>query len=468
MKYDIIIIGAGSGGLNIAMFMNKVGFKVLLIDKNANSIGGDCLNTGCVPSKALIHVSRLIHEGRLASKFGLITGGKIDLSEIMNYVKSKQSIIRKKENAEYFRSLGITVELGTAKFDGKNRVIVNGKVYTAKRIILATGSRPRQLNIPGVEKVKIHTNETIFNIKEIPKKMVIIGGGPIGIELGQAFNRFGAQVDIVDLGEFILPKESKEITKVLYKQLVKEGVNFHFKTKPLYFPSANELIVEKKGKKGKLKFDLLLLGIGRVLNIEGLDLAKAGIEKDETGNKLKVDKYLRTTNKNVFVCGDVAGSYQFTHAAELHASIILNNFFKPRMFWKKISYDHLPWVTYTSPEIATFGLNEEQLKNRKIKYEKLELNFSDDDRAIIDENTNGKLLLFVSKGKILGGSMVGENAGELVQELILANTLKLKLRDLLKKIYPYPTAARINKKIISNYLSKKITPFTKKILKLLY
>ena len=466
MNYDIIVIGAGSGGLNVAMFMNKAGFKVLLIDKSDKSIGGDCLNTGCVPSKALIHASRLVHEGKSSERFGLKLTGNIDLAKVMNYVKSKQNIIRKHENAAYFRSLGISVELGKAKFVNKNSVSVNNKVYSAKKIILATGSRPRKLNIPGIEKVNYHTNETIFGVKKLPKKMVIIGGGPIGIELGQAFNSLGTKVTIVDTNNKFLPKETEEISDVLLKRLKKEGMTFLFNTKPVRFLSSNNLIVETKNKKGRLEFDLILISIGRSLNIENLSIEKAGIETDETGYKLKVDNYLRTTNKNVLVCGDVAGSYQFTHAAEMHAGILLNNFFSP--FKKKITYDNLSWVTYTSPEIATFDLNEKTLIERKIKYERLELKFDDDDRAIIDETTNGKLILFVAKNKILGGSMIAENAGELFQELLLAKTARVNIKNLFKKTYPYPTASRVNKKIISNHFSKKLTFFVKSLLKFLY
>ena len=206
------------------------------------------------------------------------------------------------------------------------------------------------------------------------------------------------------------------------------------------------------------------MSIGRQLNIDGLDLDKAGIEF--SGGKIKVDDYLRTTNKKVFVCGDVAGSYQFTHAAELHAGVLINNFFSP--FKKKLNNDNLSWVTYTSPEIATFGLNQQTLDQRSILYEKLVLDFEDDDRSIVDDYVDGKLILFVSKNKILGGSMAAMNAGEMIQELILMNSSGMDIKHIFNKIYPYPTASRVNKKIISNQFSKKLSPFAKKILKFMY
>jgi len=465
MKYDIIVIGAGSGGLNIAGFMNTAGFKVLLIDKSDRSIGGDCLNFGCVPSKALIHVSRLCYDAKEAMPFGLTTKGKVDIKRVMNYVSSKVNVIRKHENADHFRRKGMDVVLGLAKFAGKNKVSVNGRVYTGKKILLATGSRPRTLTTPGVEKVDYYTNETIFGMKKLPEHLVIVGGGPVGIELGQAFRRFGSKVSVINGGSIFLPKERPEIAHVLKEQLEKEGMKFYFNSRPKEFTSAKNIVIENKnGKKTTLHFDALLVSTGRQLNTEGLDLEKAGIQMD--GHKLNVDNYLRTTNKRVLLCGDIVGSYQFTHAAELHAAVIINNFFSP--FKKKVSYDHLSWVTYTSPEIATFGLNEGTLTKRKIAYEKLELDFTDDDRAIVDDFTKGRMVLFISKGKILGGSMVAMNAGELFQELILANTSKLDIKEIIHKIYPYPTAGRVNKTIIGHHFMKKLTPRSKKILKWLY
>ncbi|MBL7055353.1 FAD-dependent oxidoreductase [Candidatus Woesearchaeota archaeon] len=461
MNYDIIVIGAGSGGLNIAGFMNKAGFKVLLIDKKDENIGGDCLNFGCVPSKALIHVSKLVHSGKEAEKFGLETSGKVSLRKVMDYVRSKKEVIREHENASYFKKIGMDVELGLAKFSGKNSVTVNGNKYTAKKIVLATGSRPRKLSVKGVENVRYQTNETIFDLEELPEKLLVIGGGPIGVELSQAFSRLGSKVTILIRGDKFLPKESEEMALVLYEQLVKEGIDIKFDTSVKEFLSSNEAILSCEDKEENIDFDEVLVSIGRDLNVEGLDLANAGIEFDR---KIKVDEYLRTTNKDVLLCGDIAGGYQFTHAAELHASVIISNFFSP--FKKKLSYSKFSWVTYTDPEIATFGFNEEQLKGKK--YEKLVLDFEHDDRSIVDDFVNGKTILFVSKNKILGGSMVAKNAGEIAQELILANSSGLSVKNIFNKIYPYPVASRVNKKIISDSFSKKLNERTKKILKWLY
>ncbi len=466
-KYDIIVIGAGSGGLNIAGFMNRAGFKVLLIDKTDRRIGGDCLNSGCVPSKALIHIARLLKNANEANRFGLTVNGKADITEVLGYVKEKQEVIRVHENADHFRKIGMDVALGEARFAGPDSVTVGNETYRSKKIILATGSRPRKLNVPGIEKVKYETNETIFDLDKLPDHLVVIGGGPIGIELGQAFRHLGSKVTVVEMDSKFLPKESPEIAEVLRRRMESEGVNFIFNASVREFTSPNQaIIINKDNKETRIDFDTMLVSIGRDYNINGLSLEKAGIELDETGKRLKVDEYLRTTNKRVYVSGDVAGSYQFTHAAEVHAGVIINNFFSP--FKKKLNNDHMAWVTYTSPEIATFGLNEEQLKQRGISYEKVVFDFDEDDRAIVDEAQYGKLLLFIAKDRILGGSMVAENAGELSQELILANSSGLKLKHIFGKVYPYPTASRVNKRIISLYYANKLTPFAKKVLHLFY
>ncbi|MBS3168670.1 NAD(P)/FAD-dependent oxidoreductase [Candidatus Woesearchaeota archaeon] len=466
MKYDIICIGAGSGGLGTSMFMNKAGFKVLLIDKSDRSIGGDCLNHGCVPSKALIHSSRLVQGARESKEFGLKVDGKIDLAKVSRYVDDKREVIREHENANYLRKLGLDVVLGAAKFNSKNSVVVNGQEYFGKKIVIATGSRPMIPNIKGIEKIKYYTNENIFELDKLPNKMIVIGGGPIGVELGQCFQRFGSEVIVIQRGPQFLPKEDVQIADILRKRLEKEGMRFMFNTSPLEFTSKNELIVEdKNGKKSKLKFDLVLVSAGRTLNIDNLYLDKAGIKVNES--KIIVDNYLRTTNKDVLVIGDAAGSYQFTHCAEIHVRLILSNFFSP--FKKKVSYDHLSWVTYTTPEVATFGLNIEQLNQRKIKYRILEKDFKDDDRAIVDNASYGKAKVYVdNKGKLLGGTMIAENAGEVFQELVLANSAGLNVNHLFSKIYPYPTASRINQAVVKPIFEGKLTPFVKKLFKLLY
>ena len=457
---DIIVIGAGSGGLSVGLFLAKVGIKVTMIVKSDKDVGGECLNDGCVPSKALIHVARQIRAAREAQSFGIKLSGEVDIQKAIGYVHAQQEIIRKHENAEWLTEQGINVVLGEASFAGKTEVEVNGKVFSAKKIILATGSKPRKLKIEGVEKVNYFDNENIFHISQLPKKLLVVGGGPIGIEIAQAMQRLGSEVTVVEEGNGILTHDHKTLTSILLKRLQEEGIIFHFDVSLQKFSSPIEAVLKKKnGKEFSVSFDAVFVGIGRVLLLEPLQLAKAGIEVKD--HKIIVDDQLRTTNKDVMVCGDVAGDLQFSHAAEFHGRIILNNLFSPLN--KKINNDHMSWVTFTDPEIATFGLNEKQLKDRSIRYEKLEQDFSDDDRAVTDNYRYARTILYISKGgffkkeKILGGTMIAPRAGELIQELILANTLGLSINSIFNKIYPYPVATRINQQLIVRHKQKTLT-----------
>ncbi len=466
--FDLIVIGAGSGGLNIAGFMNRSGFRVLLVDKKEENIGGDCLNFGCVPSKALIHIARIIRNAQKAKEFGFRIEGETDMKKVVEYIRSKKEHIRLHENKPYFEGLGMTVAIGGAKFVSKNEVMVSGILYRAKKIVLATGSRPRTIDIPGIEGAAVFTNETLFDLEKLPKKLLIIGGGPIGIELGQALSHLGSEVSIIVKENRILPREDEVLSNILKTEMEKEGVKFYFESSVKRIEDKERAVVETVHGEQCIDFDGMLIAIGRDLNKENLDLEKADICLDEKKN-IKVNKYLETTNKNVLVCGDIAGQHQFTHAAELHAALIIRNFFLPKFLKKKLVTKHLSWVTYTTPELATFGLGEKDLKDASVSYKVLDESFKEDDRAIIDEMTYGKLKLFVSpKGILLGGSMVAPNAGELIQELILAQSENMNVSALFSKIYPYPTATRINKRAVSSLYKEKLTPMVKKIMKILY
>lgn len=465
--YDIIVIGSGSGGLTLGLFMVKAGFKVLMVSKTDEEIGGDCLNEGCVPSKALIHVSKIAHNARIASNFGLEVTGNIDIKKATDYIYQRQEIIRKHENAEWLEQQGIDVALGDASFSGKREIEVNGQKYTGKKIVIATGSKPKKLIVPGVEKVKYYDNESIFHISELPKKLLVIGGGPIGIEIAQAMSRLGSRVTVIQHGPGILEHDDETLTEILVKQLQKEGIEFMFQADVDHFISSSQASITcKDGETKEIAFDAVFAGIGRELNLESLQLSNAGIEVK--ANRIQKDEYLRTTNKNVFVCGDVAGDLMFSHAAEFHARILLNNLFSP--FNKKLNNDHMSWVTFTDPQLATFGLNEKQLKERSISYQKLEQDFAGDDRAVVDNNQYAKMILYISKGgwfkkeKILGGTMVAPQAGELIQDLLLANTSKLSLNSIFNKVYPYPVASRINQQIITTHKEKTLTKTVKKLL----
>ena len=470
-RYDIIIIGAGSGGLSVGLFMGKAGFKVLMIAKSDRDIGGECLNDGCVPSKALIHVSRIVHSAKLAGGFGLQINGEADIQKAIGYINAKQQVIREHENAKWLKEQGVDIVLGDAKFSGRNEISVNGEKFTAKKIVLATGSKPRKLKIPGMELVEYFDNENIFHINHLPKRLLVVGGGPIGIEIAQALNRLGTKITVVEHGSRILTHDDETMADILLKQLQQEKIIFHFNVSIEKFTSANAAIIkEENGNTFIENFDAVFAGIGRELILEPLQLNNAGIEVRD--DKIVKDHHLRTTNKDVFVCGDVAGDLLFSHAAEFHARIILNNLFSPLK--KKLSNDHMSWVTFTDPELATFGLNEKKLEERNVKYIKLEEGFEDDDRAVVDNYRYGKMILFISKKnwfkkqKILGGTMIAPHAGELIQELILANSSNLSIEVIFNKIYPYPVASRINQKIITQYKAQSLTGFIKKLLQMAF
>ncbi len=470
-KYDLVVIGAGSGGLGVSLFMAKVGLKTLLIDKSDEHIGGDCLNFGCVPSKALIHASRIVHQASEAVQFGFTVTGKPDIAKAMEYVLSRQSIIRKHENAEFLRGEGLEVALGSACFHSPNSVIVGDTIYSGKKIVIATGSRPASLEVPGIEKVKQYNNESIFETRDLPQQILVVGGGPIGIEIGQALHRLGSSVTIVHRGTNILPHDDNEIASILFERLKGEGIEIILNSEVKEFISANEaVIVEKNGDVKSIAFDAVFVSVGRTLELEQLKLEKAGITV--TNKKIQVNAYLQTSNKHVYTCGDISGSLQFSHAAEQHARLLLNNLFSP--FKKKLNNDNMSWVTFTDPEVATFGLQEKQLQKQNKSFEKIAMDFTDDDRAVTDSYRYGKLVLYISKGgllrkqKLLGGSMIAPSAGELIQELVLANSAGISVDSIFNKIYPYPVASRVNQMIIVKHKEKILTGGLKKLLQFVY
>lgn len=463
MKYDIIVIGAGSGGLNIAGFMNSLKLKVLLVEKHL--VGGDCLNYGCVPSKALISIANTVARAREAEAYGLHTVGGVDMAKIAAKIRERQDIIRVHENPDYFREKGIHVEIGSPYFVSKKTIAVNDVSYTARRIVIATGSRPAVPPIEGLDTVDYLTNETIFTNKVLPDRLLVIGAGPIGIEMAQAYQRLGSKVTVLDIADRVLPKEDKDISEILLTILQKEGIDFRLGVRPLRFLNKKSLLVETPDKTEEtLSFDRVLVAAGRKLNIDGLDLETAGITVKS--NKILLDKYLRTTNKRVYCCGDVAGDFLFTHWAEYQASMVIRNMISP--FKKTLNRDLAAWVTYTDPETATFGLWSTAMEERGIKYKTVTVPLADVDRAICEGITDGILKLHIAKGKVLGGTLVAKNAGEIVGELIAFAALKIPFSRIYNRVYPYPTMSRVNRKAVQQYLGQKLTPRNKGILKLLY
>ncbi len=474
-QYDLIVIGAGSGGLGMSLAAKTIGLDVLLIEENESHVGGDCLNFGCVPSKAVIHVAKQFAHARRAEAFGLRSEGKADLEKVMGYVHNQQAVIRARENADYLRQeKDLEVLIGRAHFMDKETLEVNGETYTAKRFVLATGSRPRKLDVPGAEQANLYTNETLFyDLKKLPDHLLVIGGGPIGCEMAQAFRRLGSEVTIVDRGERLSSKELPEFSKILEKQFDEEGIKVMHGAEVVAFSSPNEagISIDKKSKT-KLKFDAALVAIGRVVNTEGIGLEKAGIKVEK--GKIVIDDYLQTTNPRVFTAGDSTGLYYFSHGAEKHVRQLMRNFFVP-FSKKKHAFAGLSWVTFTEPEIATFGRSEDDLKEAGVNFRKIDQSFEDDDRAITDDYRYGRLVLYVSpkswffgKSTLLGGSMIAPKAGEMVQELFTAQLAGLNTNVLFNKVYAYPVSSRINQKATNSIRTGDLTPFLKKLLGFLY
>ncbi len=467
--YDVIVIGAGSGGLGMALGMSQLNFEVLLIDRNEKAIGGECLNTGCIPSKALLHVASQIRMAGEAAQYGLEVSGSVEMNKVRASIKSKQAKIKEKENAEFLREKGMEVALGNATFVSNNEVEVEGMLYRGRKIIIATGSAPRKIKIKGDESVPVYTHEEVFDIPQIPQNFVFIGAGPVSMELAQAFSRLGSRVSVIVRGKRILEKEDRSIASILEEKMKQEGINFFFETEVSEIQNNKALLKNQTGTETTIPVDALFFGIGRVLNFDSLNLEKAGVKTKK--GKIILNEYLQTSNKNIFVSGDAADNLKFSHAAEMHNILLIKNFFLPKK--KKFSDENFSWVTFTDPEIATFGLNEDDIKSKDIKYERLEISFEETDRATTNEFRYGKLLLYVEKklinpgnAKILGGSMVAPHAGEIIQELILARVAGIKLKTFLDKIYPYPTAGNIHKIIIRDRITKAIGPWMKRAMKI--
>ncbi|HEA19851.1 MAG TPA: NAD(P)/FAD-dependent oxidoreductase [Pricia antarctica] len=458
-KYDVIVIGAGSAGLGSSGVANVLGLKTLLIEKNNDNFGGDCTNFGCVPSKALIHIANQFYQAKSAERFGLQFTGKADMGSILDHIHQMQKVIKDTEDAKALRKKGIDVVIGKAAFESKDTLKVNNETYSARVILLCTGSLPRKLDVEGIDSVKVYTNETIFfDCRKLPENFVVIGGGPIGCELGQAFSRLGSKVTIVNQGDRLLDKEPKNISEILETRFKAEGIQILNGAQVRIFKDGKAHITSKEKEGLEIACDAVLVSVGRTVNTNGMNFETAGIALTKKG-KIKVDEYLQTTNKKVYVIGDAAGSYMFSHGAEKMVRQLWRNLLIP-IFKKKNSWNDLSWVTFTDPQVAHFGLTEEKLLEQGIKYHRQNQSFEHDDRAIVEEYTYGSISLWfndndtIGNKKIISGSMIAPRAGELVQELELAKHAGIPISKLNNRVYPYPVAARINQKTIRGVMEQ--------------
>ncbi|GAB6051755.1 FAD-dependent oxidoreductase [Magnetospira thiophila] len=461
LSAEICVIGAGAGGLSVAAGASQMGASTILIEKGL--MGGDCLNFGCVPSKALLAAGHAAAAARRGERFGVTCGvPEIAADKVYAHVKETIAAIAPLDSQERFEGLGVTVLRGAARFVDGTTVAVGADRVTARRFVIATGSRALIPPLPGLESTEYLTNETIFDLTEIPKHLLIIGGGPIGVEMAQAHRQLGAEVTLIEAAS-LLPRDDPEMVDVLRQRLRREGVTLLEGAAVTGIAPGPVVTVDGIGE---IAGSHLLLAVGRRPNVEGLDLEKAGIAADRKG--ITVDGKLRTSNKKVYAIGDVTGGLQFTHVAGYHAGVVIKNilFRLPA----KSDMRAVPWVTYCAPELAGVGLSETQAQAKYgPKLRVLRWSLGDNDRARAEASTDGQIKVLVTdKGRILGATIVGAGAGELIQVWALAIAQKLKIGAMAQMVVPYPTLGEISKRAAGTFYTPSLfSPRTRKIVRFL-
>lgn len=463
IKTDILVIGAGSGGLSIAAGASQMGAKVVLLE--GHKMGGDCLNYGCVPSKALLASAKQAQAMRTGKKYGVSPARpEVSYGAAKDHVHEVIETIAPVDSQERFEGFGVHVIREFGKFISPTEVQAGDNVITARRIVIATGSRPFVPPIPGVDSVPYETNETIFDLRDQPEHLIIIGGGPIGMEMAQAHVRLGSKVTVLE-GAKALGKDDPELAAIALERLRAEGIDIiEGALAEKIEGSADKITIHTKDGQ-TFQGSHLLMAVGRTPNVDKLDLEKAGIDYDRSG--LKVDASLRTTNKRVYGVGDVASKLQFTHVAGYQAGVLVRQIVLGMP--AKNREDHIPWATYTDPEIAQVGLTEAQAREQY--GEKLfvaRYAFHENDRLIAEGKTTGLIKVMVVKGKPIGASIVGAQAGELIGMWAMAIANGLKMSAIANTVLPYPTVSEVNKRAASAYFTPKLfeNPWVKRIVRL--
>jgi pyruvate/2-oxoglutarate dehydrogenase complex dihydrolipoamide dehydrogenase (E3) component len=466
--YHMVVIGGGTAGLISAAGAAGLGARVALIERHL--MGGDCLNVGCVPSKGVIRAARAWQDAREArERFGgpsVPTDAAGDFGFAMERMRRLRAGISVHDSARRYQSLGVDVFLGQGSFVSPDTVEIDGKRLRFRRAVIATGARAAVPHIPGLAEGGFRTNETIFNLTELPRRLVVLGGGPIGCELSQAFARLGSQVTQLNQEAHILPREDADAAEIVQQAMIHDGVCFEFKMKAVEVrrQGAEKVVVyERDGQRHEVVADEILVATGRAPNIEGLGLEAAGVRHGKRG--VEVDDHLRTSNKAIFACGDVASRFQFTHVADAQARIVIQN----ALFFgrAKASALTIPWCTYTTPEVAHVGLTKKDAHNRGLEVDTVTVPLSTVDRAILDDADAGFLRVHVEKGskegKILGATLVAEHAGDMIGELCLAVTHGIGLKQIASVIHPYPTQGEAVKKAADQWRRGALTPTVKKV-----
>lgn len=453
-KFDnnIVVIGGGSAGLVTAYIAAAVKAKVTLIEKH--KMGGDCLNTGCVPSKALIKSSKLISMTKRSKEFGIKSmQADFEFSEVMERIQGVVSTVAPHDSVERYTELGVDVVVGTAKIVSPWEVEVTTETgvqtISACSIVIAAGARPFVPPIPGLDKIDYLTSDNVWDLRAKPQRMLVLGGGPIGCELAQSFNRLGVQVTQVEMAPRLMMREDIDVSEVVMANFIKEGIAIKLEHTAKEFLIENGekiLIAEHKGEQVRLPFDQVLLAIGRVANITGYGLEELGVQLSDR-RTVQINAFQETNFPNIYACGDVSGPYQFTHTAAHQAWYASVNALFGSFKNFKTDYSVIPWATFTDPEVARVGLNEQDAKEQGIAYEISIYGLDDLDRAIADGEARGfvKVLTVPAKDKILGVTIVGEHSGDLIAEFVLAMKYNLGLNKVLGTIHIYPTMAEANK-----------------------
>ncbi|RUO58995.1 FAD-dependent oxidoreductase [Pseudidiomarina insulisalsae] len=453
---NLIVIGAGSAGLVSAYIAAAVKAKVTLIEKD--KMGGDCLNTGCVPSKSLLHVAKSIRQTRDAQALGVNSQVKdIDFGKVMDKVAEVIAKIAPHDSVERYTDLGVNVVNGEAKvvtpWEVEVRTAEGTQTLTSRSIIIATGARPLVPDFPGIDKLDYLTSENLWQLRDLPKRLLVLGGGPIGCELAQAFRLLGSEVTIVEMGPRVLANDDTDSAAFVQHQLREDGIDLRLNHKAKRFVEEDgewQLIAEHEQEEVKLGFERVLIALGRSANTSGFGLEELGVKMDKT---LQLDELLQTNYPNIYACGDVAGPYQFTHVASHQAwYAAVNALFTPFKSFR-VDYSVIPWVTYTTPEVATVGLTEAEAERVGKEYEVTEYDISDLDRAIAEHQAYGRIKVLTEPGKdkILGVNIVGAQAGELLAEYVLAMKHNIGLNKILGTIHSYPTMAEANKYVAGNW-----------------
>ena len=463
-EFDLVVIGGGSGGLVVAAGGASLGAKVALVEKH--KLGGDCLWTGCVPSKTLIKSARIAHEMRHADRWALSPADpRPDLAAVMERVARVIESIEPNDSPERFRDLGVDVIFGAGHFVNADTFDVDGRRLTAKNFVIATGSRPALPPIAGLADVPYLTNETVFDLREPVPHLVVIGAGPIGSEMAQAFRRLGSEVTVVDMAAQILPREDADVARVVEQRLRAEGVRYHLGVTvggvTTGEPAAGRIRVtvrERDGTVQQIVASHLLVAAGRQPNIDDLGLDAARVRVDH--GRIVLDDVLATTNPRIHVVGDAAGGLQFTNFAEHQAGIVLRQTLF-HLKWAKPS-GIVPWCTYTDPELARVGVSETEARKHGLAHRVYRFPFADIDRARAEDEIEGFAKLVTDpRGKLIGAAIVGAHAGELIAECVLAMNQGLKVADLAAAIHTYPTLAQVNRRAADQRQKERLTPVAK-------